>query len=116
MARTRYFQTSTDQDPNKKDPRDLSKNEPLHYQTWDYPLDMHGYSTIDLLTDSPYVEYKWQAGDRLDQLANRFYNDDQYWWVIALVTAITYPLGIRPGTVIFIPNDVNDILSKLELI
>lgn len=116
MARSRYFQTPTVQDFDKKDPRDISKNEPQHYLTYNLPLDLAGYAPIELLSGLDVVEHAWDAGDRMDRLANKFYNDDQYWWVIALVNNISYPLGLPRGTIIRIPLDVNAVLSKLELI
>jgi len=90
--------------------------EPAHYLTWNFPTNMRGYKPIDLLGDSEFVEYTWEMGDRLDRLANKYYQDDQYWWVIALVNNISYPLGIKIGTVIRIPHDVNPVLQKLDLI
>ena len=116
MARSRYLQTPTVQDFSKKDPRDPSKTEPQHYLTWDLPLDFHGYAQIDLIGTDDYFEYAWQRGDRLDHLAKRFYDDEQYGWVIALVNAISYPFGIKEGTILRIPTDVNTVLTKLELI
>jgi hypothetical protein len=116
MAQSRYLQTQTMQDMNVPDPRDIQKSEPLHYATYNYPLDYSGLANIDFLANIEYFEYVWQLGDRMDQLANRFYADDQYWWVIATVNAISYPLGVKIGTVLRIPQDVNDVLQKLDLI
>lgn len=116
MARSRYFQTSPVQDLSRTDPRDTSKLEPLHYNTYNLPLDLAGLAPIDLLGGIDFTEHTWQPGDRLDRLANRYYNDDQYWWVIALVNAITYPLGIKTGTIVRVPIDVNLVLQKLDLI
>jgi hypothetical protein len=108
MGRSRYFQTPVIQG------KGLS--EPAHYLTYNLPLQYSGYPRIDLLGDSNYAEYTWEFGDRLDRIANKYYQDDQYWWVIALVNAISYPLGIKVGTVIRIPLDINEILQKLELV
>jgi hypothetical protein len=80
------------------------------------PASFAGLAPIDLLRDDAFVEYSWQLGDRLDRLANKYYNDDQYWWIIALVNGINYPLGIKIGTMIRIPTDINDVLQRLELI
>lgn len=106
MGRSRYFQTPTVQ----------RSAEPQHYLTYSLPLRYSGYAPIDLLGNSEYAEYTWEFGDRLDRLANKYYQDDQYWWVIALVNSIKYPLGIKVGTVIRIPLDVNAIMQKLDLV
>lgn len=58
-------------------------------------------------------------GDRLDLLANQFYNDVRLWWVIAtanrgLIRRDSYAL--EPGLDIRIPANINKILSDFELI
>ena len=116
MGQSRYFQTPTMQDLTIPDPRDIQKSEPIHYATYNLPAEFRGYANIDLIANIEWFEYVWQFGDRLDRLANRFYGDDQYWWVIALVNNISYVLGIKIGTVLRIPKDVSDVLQKLELI
>jgi hypothetical protein len=108
MARSRYFQTPLFQDSRR--------GEPVHFATWNLPLSLRGDAIIDLLGDTEYAQYTWEFGDRLDRLANKYYNDDQYWWVIALVNNIAYPLGIKIGTVLRIPMTVDPILRKLDLI
>lgn len=82
------------------------------------------YSTIDFFsvspdgTDNPVVFYAfsslgfvryWQhvyvQGERLDQIAYKYYKRPEYWWIIPEynpeVTDIT---NITPGTVLRIPN------------
>jgi hypothetical protein len=116
MGQSRYFQTPTMQDMSVADPRDPEKAEPAHYRTYNLPADFRGYASIDLLANIDWFEYAWQLGDRMDRLANRFFGDDQYWWVIALVNNVQYVFSVQVGTVLRIPLNVNDILSKLELI
>lgn len=106
MAKSRYFPTRT-----------LKRTgEPKHYATWDIPVRLHGLKEIDLLSRIQTFEHTWQAGDRIDKLASRYLGDDEYWWVIALVNNIGYPLGIVPGTVIRIPTDVVPILEQLDMV
>ena len=108
MARSRYFQTPLLQN--------VSKGEPVHFATWNLPVALRGDAIIDLLGDTEYAQYTWEFGDRLDRIANKYYNDDQYWWIIALVNNIPYPLGIKIGTILRIPMTVDPVLRKLELI
>ena len=55
--------------------------------------------------------------DRLDNLANRFYNDRTLWWVIAAANNLPGDsLFVTPGTQLIIPKDVSAILSKLDTI
>ena len=57
------------------------------------------------------------AGDRLDLLANQFYNDIRLWWIIAtanrdIVRKDSY--GLKPGLAIRIPREINQILTDFE--
>ena len=57
------------------------------------------------------------AGDRLDLLANQFYNDIRLWWIIAtanrdIVRKDSYRL--KPGIEIRIPREINQILTDFE--
>ena len=57
-------------------------------------------------------QYKVVLGDRLDHLAAKFLNDDEYWWVIALVNDMTCPF-LTPGQKIKIPFSAQDVLERL---
>jgi nucleoid-associated protein YgaU len=83
-----------------------------HYGTWRNPVAerLDG----DILEGVATFSYTMAAGDRLDHLAARYLGDDRYYWVIALVNNIIYPLGIAPGTVLHIPKNVVDVLNKLQ--
>ena len=55
--------------------------------------------------------------NRLDNLANRFYNDRTLWWVIAAANNLPGDsLFVTPGTQLIIPKDISAILSKLDTI
>ena len=59
------------------------------------------------------------TGDRLDSLANQFYNDIRLWWIIA--TANPDIIGrdsfaLKPGIEIRIPTNHNAILRLFEII
>jgi hypothetical protein len=75
-----------------------------------------GLANVNLLDGVKTTEYVYKVGDRLDHLAARFFGEDQYWWVIALVNDINYPFasgGLVPGRVLRIPSSVQDVLNKL---
>lgn len=87
-----------------------------HFGTWRLPSFARGYRLIDLLAGVKTVEYTYKRGDRLDHLSARFFNEEQYWWVIAIVNNIYYPFasgGLIPGRKLRIPVDVKDILDKI---
>lgn len=58
-----------------------------------------------------------QQGDRLDILANKYYNDSSFWWIIAVANNLNdASLSIEPGTQMRIPSNVSKILNDLEKI
>ena len=59
------------------------------------------------------------AGDRLDLLANKYYNDTRWWWIIARANNIGKgTLALEPGMQLRIPFPVflGDIESKIEIV
>ena len=48
-----------------------------------------------------------QEGDRLDNLANRFYGDATLWWFIARVNELK-TMNIPPGISLRIPQNLNN--------
>ena len=59
------------------------------------------------------------AGDRVDSLAHQFYNDTRLWWIITTANKDIIErdsFGLKPGTELRIPQDVENILSKFEII
>ena len=73
------------------------------------------YPEIPLSINDLYVVTT--AGDRLDLLANQFYNDVRLWWVIAnanrdIVRKDSY--GLNPGLEIRIPSNITKILKDFE--
>lgn len=102
MARSRYSNTSI-----------IGKH---HYATHSIPTQSLGLRAVNLLEDVRTFEYTVKVGDRIDHLAAKFLNDDQYWWVIAMSNGINYPFssgGFKPGRVLKIPLDVKDVLDKI---
>jgi nucleoid-associated protein YgaU len=58
-------------------------------------------------------------GDRLDLLADQFYNDVRLWWVIANANRDIIrrdSFGLKPGLEIRIPSNITKILYDFELI
>jgi hypothetical protein len=49
--------------------------------------------------------YEWKDGDRLDNLANKFLGNSQYWWkIMDLNPEIINPTTIVPGTLLRFPS------------
>tara|TARA_Y100000592_G_C5448214_1_gene307251 strand:- start:263 stop:568 length:306 start_codon:yes stop_codon:yes gene_type:complete len=60
-----------------------------------------------------------QIGDRLDLLANRYYKDNQLWWIISVANPNVVrrdSLYLNPGLEIRIPINVDNIIERFEQI
>lgn len=53
------------------------------------------------------------SNQRLDALADKYYNDGRYWWVIALFNKVTNPLKIELEYLL-IPTNLNDIIEYVR--
>jgi len=72
------------------------------------------YPNIPLSENDVYVVTT--TGDRLDSLANSYYNDPTLWWIIAAANnnatkGALYPV---PGTQLRIPTDLNNVLKLID--
>ena len=75
------------------------------------------YPDIPLSADDIYI--KTSIGDRLDSLADQFYNDTRLWWIISsanpdIIRRDSYALEINLE--IRIPSNVSKILKDYEKI
>ena len=56
-------------------------------------------------------------GDRLDLLANKYYNNPAMWWVIATANNLNDAnFFVQEGIQLRIPSNINEILSDLQKI
>ena len=56
-----------------------------------------------------------EQGDRLDLLANKYYQNPSMWWVIAVANNLNDAnFSIEPGLQLRIPSNINEILFNLE--
>lgn len=72
------------------------------------------FPKIELSDDDIYIYAK--EGDRLDNLANKYYQDNTLWWVIARANDLSgdsmfieVPLRLR------IPMDLNRVLNRINV-
>jgi len=52
--------------------------------------------------------------ERLDMIAQRYYNDGRLWWVIAAASGIGWWLQVPAGTRIVVPVDINEVNGVLQ--
>jgi hypothetical protein len=86
-----------------------------HYGTADRRSESAGFITVDYLRGIRNFSYTTQAGERLDALAHKFFKEDSYWWLLALINGLDYAAVVQPGTKLRIPYNVNDVLKKIFL-
>ena len=73
------------------------------------------YPDIPLSNDDNYVIAV--LGDRLDLLAQDFYGDASFWWVIASANALPGDsLYVEPGMQLRIPIDVASIINNYKIV
>jgi hypothetical protein len=60
------------------------------------------------------VTHVWKYGDRYYKLADQYYNDVDYWWVIAWWNAIPTEADVSPGDAISIPLNLEEALQVLR--
>ena len=56
------------------------------------------------------------CGDRLDTIANRFYNDPSLWWIVAKANNIGEGrIGLDMEKKLRIPTEIGDIIDLVEI-
>ena len=61
--------------------------------------------------DLQYQTYVLADGERLDVIAQRYYGDSSYWWVIAACSGIGWPLQLPAGTLLRIPQNIGSAIG-----
>ena len=61
-----------------------------------------------------YVSYFWKAGDRYFKLAQKYYNDHRYWYIIALFNKKPTEAQITEGDEIKIPTNLAIAIEVLD--
>jgi hypothetical protein len=90
----------------------IYKGSRYEYSTIDYvstkdgnpeePIVFYTFSDIGLIN---YHEHHYMAGERLEQIAYKYYNNPEYWWVIPEYNPeILDFTNIKPNTILRIPN------------
>ena len=73
------------------------------------------YPKIELSEDDVYIISN--IGDRMDLLADKYYDDVTLWWIIAAANQIGKgSMNIIPGTNLRIPQDLEPIFSAMEIL
>jgi len=71
------------------------------------------YPSIPKLDSDIYIIT--QGGDRLDSIANHYYNDSSLWWIIASANNIHDPsFSVPEGTQLRVPTDYFKIVNEFN--
>ena len=90
----------------KNNPTKKLKDGRVVYRTKIYPNIPKSDKDIYIVT---------QGGDRLDTLANQFYNDPSLWWIIASANNIhDATFALPDGTTLRVPQNSNEIITNFE--
>jgi len=67
-----------------------------------YPVVFYEFDELGVLT---YREYPYKQGERLDNIAMKFYGKPGYWWIIMEANPEVEDIqNITPGTLLRIPS------------
>tara|TARA_R110002020_G_scaffold2939_2_gene13543 strand:+ start:4646 stop:4981 length:336 start_codon:yes stop_codon:yes gene_type:complete len=66
---------------------------------------------FSLLTLVPHI---WKTGDRFYKLAYQYYNEPQYWWIIAWINKTPTEAHVKAGDTIYISLSLEQTLSLLD--
>lgn len=84
----------------------FTKTQQDRYQTTRYPKFTKKQSDLYIIS---------REGDRLDLIANEFYKDPRYWWVLAEANNVGKgTMIIKPGLQLRIPFPITDLLDQLR--
>ena len=72
------------------------------------------YPTIPIDDSDQFIYTKF--GDRIDALAYQYYGDTSLWWIISKANGIRGQMGLKPGTLLRIPQDVTRIIENFNTI
>jgi|7_EtaG_2_1085326.scaffolds.fasta_scaffold01685_4 hypothetical protein len=59
------------------------------------------------------IRHIWKTGDRFYKLANEYYGNSEYWWVIARYNQTPTEGHVRLGMMLYIPTPINTVLDIL---
>lgn len=94
---------------NKRYQNSRSKKKYIKRGSKNSNYDITSYNTIfysKIPKDDNDIYVITQEGDRLDLLANQFYNDPTLWWYIARANNLKF-ITLEPGVSLRIPSTTN---------
>ena len=103
---TRKFKNSVEYYEYLRKNRDLKSVS--HYET---PILRN--PTVEDRTRIISTRHIWKSGDRFYKLANQYYDDSTFWWVIAWYNSVPTEAHLNAGDIILIPVNLQTALNIL---
>tara|TARA_Y100000034_G_C6747049_1_gene331843 strand:+ start:276 stop:617 length:342 start_codon:yes stop_codon:yes gene_type:complete len=72
------------------------------------------YPTEDEIESFTVVNHVWKVGDRFYKLANSYYGNPKFWWIIAWFNQISLEGDLELGDVVHIPLPLEEALTYFE--
>ena len=71
------------------------------------------YPTPEQISNLRIKRVLWETGTKYYNLANQFYDDPEYWWVIAFFNFKPLESDNRPGDIILVPTPLSSVLRYM---
>ncbi len=75
-----------------------------------YPTPRYKEITLEMASKVEQIRHIWSLGDRYYKLAHKYYNDTNYWWVIARFNRKPTEAHLKIGDTISIPMPLSQAL------
>ena len=92
---------------------DIFKNRNVNHISH-YSSPIIGYPTAEDMKEFNVLSHIWTTGDRLYKLANRYYGDPEYWWVLSWFNRKPLESDFKIGDVIHIPLPLEHVVSFFD--
>ena len=73
------------------------------------------HPTVAQRTALKTTRHIWKYGDRLYKMANQYYGDVRFWWIIAWYNGAPTEASLKVGDAIEIPLNIEDALRVLGM-
>jgi len=69
------------------------------------------YPSVSQMMNLTVINHRWRMGDRFYKLANAYYKDPSFWWVIAQFNKKPTEFGIEYGDLVMVPTPLEKVLE-----
>lgn len=88
--------------------RNRKRNSILHFGTTNLK-----YPTTEEISRLTLERVLWKTGSKYYNIANEYYDDPEYWWVISFFNLKPLETDNRPGDIILVPTPLTNVLRYM---